>query len=123
MRPLRELAARLLQMLRRRREDAETEMELRFHLEMEAEKNRHAGLSPRESARQAHVRLGGVEAIREAVRDARGTRPLEDLVRDLGYALRGARRSPVFTLAAVVSLAIPIGFNTTIFTVVDSVCR
>ena len=45
-------------------------------------------------------------------RDARGTRPLEDLIRDLGYAFRAARRSPVFTLAAVVSLAIPIAFNT-----------
>ena len=120
MRLVRELAARLRQLLRRRREDAETEMELRFHLEMEAEKNLRAGLPPREAQRQAHVRLGGTRAIREAVRDARGTRPLEDLIRDLGYALRAARRSPVFTLAAVVSLAIPIGFNTTIFTVVDA---
>ena len=95
-------------------------MELRFHLEMEAEKNLRAGLPPREAQRQAHVRLGGIAAIREAVRDARGTRPLEDLVRDLGYALRAARRSPVFTLAVVVSLAIPIGFNTAAFTVIDS---
>lgn len=101
-------------------EDAETEMELRFHMAMEAEKNLRAGLPPREAQRQAHVRLGGTRAIREAVGDARGTRPLEDLIRDLGYALRAARRSPVFTLAAVVSLAIPIGFNTTIFTVVDA---
>ncbi|MCY3842350.1 MAG: ABC transporter permease [Acidobacteria bacterium] len=121
MRPLRGLAARLRPLLRRRREDAETEAELRFHLEMEAEKNRRAGLPPREAHRQAHVRLGGTEAIREAVRDARGARPIEDLIRDLGYAFRAARRSPVFTLAAVVSLAIPIGFNTTIFTVIDAV--
>ena len=121
MRPLRGLAARLRHLLRQRREDAETEMELRFHLEMEAEKNRRAGLPPREAQRQAHVRLGGAEAIREAVRDARGTRPLEDLIRDLAYAFRAARRSPVFTLAAVVSLAIPIGFNTAVFTVVDAV--
>ena len=59
-------------------------------------------------------------AIREAVRDARGGRPLEDLLRDLGYALRGVRRNPGFTLAAVVSLAIPMGFNTTIAAIVDS---
>ena len=96
MRSLGGLVARLRQLFRRRREDAETEMELRFHLEMEAEKNRRAGLLPREADRQARVRLGGIEAIREAVRDARGTRPLEDLARDLGYALRAARRSPVF---------------------------
>ena len=47
-----------------------------------------AGMDPREARRQAHVRLGGVDAIREAVRDARGWRPVEDLVRDFGYALR-----------------------------------
>ena len=121
MRLARELAARLRQLLRRRREDAETEMELRSHLEMEAEKNLRAGLPPREAQRQAHVRLGGTPAIREAVRDARGARRLEDLIRDLGYALRAARRGPVFALAVVLSLAIPIGFNTTIFTVVDAV--
>ena len=75
MRPFRELGARLRRLLRRRREDAETEMELRFHLEMEAEKNRRAGLPPREAQRQARVRLGGIDAIREAVRDARGHAP------------------------------------------------
>lgn len=107
--------------MRRGREDDETAEELRFHLEMEARKNLRAGMEPGEARRQAHLRLGGVEAIREAVRDARGTRPLEDMVRDLRYALRGARRNPGFTLAAIVSLAIPIGFNTTIFTIVDSV--
>ena len=103
------------------REDAEAQEELRFHLEMETEKNLRAGMTPRDARRRAHVRLGGVDAIREAVRDARGTRPAEDLLRDLGYALRGARRRPGFTLAAVVSLAIPIGFNSAIFTIVDSV--
>ena len=114
------VVARLRSVSRRGREDAETREELRFHLEMETEKNLRAGMDPREARRRAHARLGGVEAVREAVRDARGMRPVEDLLRDLGYALRGARRNPGFTLAAVVSLAIPIGFNTTIFTIVDS---
>ena len=114
------LAARLRSVFRRGREDDETREELRFHLEMETQKNLRAGMDPREARRRAHARLGGVEAVREAVRDARGMRPLEDLLRDLGYALRGTRRNPGFTLAAVVSLAIPIGFNTTIFTIVDS---
>ena len=114
------LPARLRSAFRRGREDAETREELRFHLEMETEKNLRAGMDPREARRRAHARLGGVEAVREAVRDARGMRPAEDLLRDLGYALRGACRNPGFTLAAVVSLAIPIGFNTTIFTIVDS---
>lgn len=114
------LVRRFRGLFRRGREDAETQEELRFHLEMEAEKNVRAGMNPREARRQAHVRLGGVDPIREAVRDARGGRLLEDLLRDLGYALRVARRSPGFTAAAVVSLAIPIGFNTAAFTTVDS---
>ena len=117
---VRRLVARLRSLFRGGREDAEAQEELRFHLEMETEKNLRAGMTPREARRQAHVRLGGVDAIREAVRDARGGRPLEDLVRDFGYALRIARRSPGFTAAAVVSLAIPIGFNSAIFTIVDS---
>ena len=114
------LVRRFRGLFRRGREDAETQEELRFHLEMEAEKNVRAGMAPPEARRQAHVRLGGVDPIREAVRDARGGRLLEDLLRDLGYALRVARRSPGFTAAAVVSLAIPIGFNTAAFTTVDS---
>ena len=114
------LVRRLRGLCRRGREDAETQDELRFHLEMETEKNLRAGMDPREARRRAHVRLGGVDGIREAVRDARGGRPLEDLLRDVGYALRGARRRPGFTLAAAVSLAIPIGFNTAVFTVVDA---
>ena len=114
------LVARLRGILWRGREDAETREELRFHLEMETEKNLRAGMDPREARRRARVRLGGVDRIREAVRDARGGRPLEELLRDLGYALRGARRRPGFTLAAAVSLAIPIGFNTAVFTVVDA---
>ncbi len=117
---VRRLVARLRSLFRGGREDAEAQEELRFHLEMETEKNLRAGMDPREARRQAHVRLGGVDAIREAVRDARGWRPLEDLLRDLGYALRIARRNPGFTAAAVVSLAIPICFNTAAFTIVDS---
>ena len=115
------LLRRLRSFFHRRREDAQTQEELRFHLEMETEKNLRAGMDSGEARRRAHVRLGGVGAIREAVGDARGWRRLEDLVRDVGYALRGLRRNPGFTFAAVVSLAIPICFNTAVFTIVDSV--
>ena len=115
------LARRLRGLFRYGREDAETQDELRFHLEMETEKNLRAGMPPREARRRAHVRLGGVGAIREGVWDARGWRRLEDLVRDAGYGLRGLRRNPGFTIAAVASLAIPICFNTAVFAIVDSV--
>ena len=57
------LAARLRSVFRRGREDAETVDELRFHLEMEIEKNLRAGMDPREARRQAHMRLGGVDVI------------------------------------------------------------
>ena len=120
MRLLSDLVRRCRGLFRAGCEDAATQEELRFHLEMETEKNVRAGMDPREARRPARVRLGGVDAIREAVRDGRGWRPLEDLLRDLGYALRGARKNPGFTLAAVVSLAIPIGFNTAAFTIIDS---
>ena len=102
------------------REDAETREELQFHLEMQTEKNLRAGMDPRQARRRAHARLGGVDAIREAVRDARGARPLDDLFRDLGYALRGARRHHGFSLVAVLTLTLGIGANTAVFTVVDS---
>ena len=64
------LVRRLRGFFRRGREDAETVDELRFHLEMEIEKNLRAGMDPREARRQAHVRLGGIDAIRESIRCA-----------------------------------------------------
>ena len=115
-----DLLARLRSLLRRGREDDETTEELRFHLEMETAKNVRAGMTPAEARRQAHVRLGGVDAIHEAVRDAHGTRPVEDLMRDLRHALRSARRNPAFTLVAALTLTLGIGANTAVFTVVDN---
>ena len=117
------LVRRLRGLFRGGREDAETQEELRFHLEMETEKNLRAGMDPREARRQARLRLGGVDAIREAVREAHGARPVEALLRDLGYALRGARRNPGFTFAAVAALACGIGVSTTAFTIVNAVTR
>ena len=120
MNRLAELVRRCAVLFRGAREDAETREELLFHLEMETEKNLRAGMPPREARRQARLRLGAVDAIRESVRDARGARPLEDLVRDLGHALRGARRNPGFTLVAVLTLTLGIGATTAVFTVVDN---
>ena len=92
---------------------------------METEKNVSAGMDPREAHRQACLRLGGADGIREAVRDARGLRPLEDLLGDLGRGvrrgMRGLRRSPGFTLTVVIVLALGTGANTALFSVLDAV--
>ena len=125
MRLCADLLRRLRSLFRAGREDAETRQELRLHLEMETEKNVSGGMDPREAHRQACVRLGGADGIREAVRDARGLRPLEDLLSDLGRGLRrgmrGLRRSPGFTLTVVIVLALGTGANTALFSVLDAV--
>ena len=125
MRRCADLLRRLLSLFRAGREDAETRQELRLHIEMETEKNVSAGMDPREAHRQACLRLGGADGIREAVRDARGLRPLEDLLGDLGRGMRrgmrGLRRSPGFTLTVVIVLALGTGANTALFSVLDAV--
>ena len=91
------------------REDAEAQEELRFHLEMETEKNLRAGLDLREARRRAHVRLGGVDAIREAVRDARGgPMKLRMSWLDLKLAGRMLSRYPGLTLVGGFSFAFAI---------------
>ena len=83
--------------------------ELRVHLDMETQKNLAVGMDPREARRQAHLRLGGMAPIQEAVRDARGVRPLSDALRDLGLTVRSLRRSPLFTAVTVATLSLGIG--------------
>jgi putative ABC transport system permease protein len=106
-----------------RRDAAERDLddELRFHLEMETEKNVRLGMSPAEARRQALLVFGGVERHKEAHRDVRGVTLIEELNGDVRFALRTLRRSPALAGAAIVTLALGIGANAAIFAAVNAV--
>ncbi|HEY8794362.1 MAG TPA: ADOP family duplicated permease [Gemmatimonadaceae bacterium] len=110
---------RLRAIIRRAEVERELDDELMYHLEREAERNTRHGLDVEAAARRARVAFGGVDRVKEEVRDARGVRPLETIVRDLRYGIRGLRAHPGFTLAVVATLALGIGANTAMFGVVD----
>jgi len=117
-------ARRLLNALRPGRsgtDDAHLDREIAAHLQLLEDDYRSRGLSADEARRAARLALGGVEQTRELHRDARSFRWIEDLRRDIRHAARLLRRSPLFTLTAVVSLAIGIGATTTVFTIVSAV--
>ncbi|HEV3199678.1 MAG TPA: permease prefix domain 1-containing protein, partial [Bryobacteraceae bacterium] len=106
-----------------RRSDLEQQLakELQFHLEERISALKTGGLSESEAWRQARQELGGLDPVKEACRDARGTLWLESSLQDFRYAVRTLRKTPAFTLAAILTLALGIGANTAIFQLLDAV--
>jgi len=95
--------------------------EIEAHIALQAEDNLRAGLSPEESRRQAILKFGAVEAVKEEYRDERGLPSVEALLHDMRYASRRLRRCPAFTVTVVLTLALGIGATTSIFTLVYAV--
>jgi predicted permease len=110
----------LRRLFSRDRLERELEAELTFHVDEETRRLVASGVDRAEAKRRALATFGRIEPIKELARDARRTRWVEDLAHDVRYAGRMMRRNPGFTLAAVLSLAIGIGANSTIFSVADA---
>lgn len=120
MRLLTEARERLRALFLREQQEQELDEEVRFHLEMEIESNLRKGLDAAEARRQAAITFGGVERVKEEVRDARSFGLAEDLFGDVRYAIRALKKGPLIPVLVVLSVAVGVAVNTTMFSAFDA---
>jgi len=121
MKPLRRFLKRLSSWATKARDEERLRSEIEDHIACQTADNIRAGLPPIEARRQAVLKFGGVESMKESYRDRRGLPLLETLLQDTRHALRRLRMAPAFTLATILTLALGIGATTSIFTLVHAV--
>src|SRR5579871_5458333 len=121
MRPLRRFFKRLTSWATTRQAEERLREEIEDHLAFQTAEYVRAGLSPVEARRQAVLKFGAVEAMKESYRDRRGLPMIETLIQDTRHALRHLRMAPAFSITAVLTVALGIGATTSIFTLVHAV--
>src|SRR5215472_5962796 len=116
---LNDLHYRLRALFRRRAVEHELDEELRFHVEQSVERYVSSGMPREEAVRRARLEFGGIELAKEECRDARGVSLIESLIQDLRFGLRMLAKNPGFTAAAVLAIALGVGINVGIFSVLN----